>query len=214
MISEPQAESLTKELENPKYREIINKIARKYTRGTSIYWEDAVQTAYIKVMEALKAGRFRQGGVEEFYRWTTVVARFEIINFVKKEQKRNCQSLDTTISGTDLAWIDTIPSQEDTFDSVERGDLIIKAKEAITTLDTRYPQRGYLKLWQGKVAGKHYTELMQELGVSQGQISRLWNELVARVTVELGLQQVEAIKREKQKDSKLKNTPQKSQTKW
>lgn len=214
MLSESQAESLTKELENPKYREIINKIARKHTHRTSISWEDAAQTAYIKVMEAVKARKFRQGGIEEFYRWTTVVARFEIINFVKKEQKRNCPSLDTNINGTDLSWIDTIPSQEDIFDSEERADLIIKAKAAIKTLDTRYPQRGYLKLWQGKVAGKHYTELMQELGVSQGQISKLWNELVARVTVELGLQQVEAIKREQQKDSKLKNTPKKSQTKW
>ncbi|MEO1432996.1 MAG: sigma-70 family RNA polymerase sigma factor, partial [Cyanobacteria bacterium J06633_8] len=182
MLSEPQAESLIKELENPNYREIIHKIARKYTLSTSISWEDAAQTAYIKVMEAVKAGKFRQGGVEEFYRWMTVVARFEIINFVKKEKKRCCPSLDTNINGTDLAWIDTISSQEDIFDSYERADLIIKTKEAITTLDTRYPQRGYLKLWQGEVAGKHYTELMQELGVSQGQISKLWNELVARVT--------------------------------
>ncbi|MEO0839499.1 MAG: sigma-70 family RNA polymerase sigma factor [Cyanobacteria bacterium J06643_5] len=195
----------------------MNKIARKYTHRTSISWEDAAQTAYIKVIEAVKAKRFRQGGVEEFFRWVTVVARFEIINFVKKERYRNCQSLDTTIIGTDLSVIDTIPSQEDIFDSYERADLILKAKEAITTLDTRYPQRGYLKLWQGMVLSKKQTQLAQELEVSQGEVSRRWKELVARVTVELGLQpveQVEAIKREQQKGFKLKNMRKYSKTKW
>ncbi|BAY87668.1 hypothetical protein NIES267_71920 (plasmid) [Calothrix parasitica NIES-267] len=214
MFLEPQAEFLIQQVNSAKHREIINKIARKHTRGTSISWEDAAQTACIKVMEAVKAGRFRQGGVEEFYRWVTVVARFEIINFVKKERYRNCQSLDTTIIGTDLSVIDTIPSQEDLFYSCERADLIIKAKEAITILDTRYPQRGYLKLWQGMVASKKQTQLAQELGVSQGEVSKRWKELVARVVVELGLQQVEAIKREQQKGSKLKNTRKHSKTKW
>ncbi|MCJ8278439.1 MAG: sigma-70 family RNA polymerase sigma factor [Rivularia sp. ALOHA_DT_140] len=214
MQLKPQAEFLIKQLNSPKYREIINKIARKYTRGTSISWEDAAQTAYIKVMEAVKAERFRQGGVEEFYRWTTVVARFEIINFVKKEQNRSCPSLDTIITGTDLSWIDTIPSQEDIFDSVEHTDLIIKVKEAVINLDIRYPQQGYFKLWQGKFAHKHYTELMQDLGVSQGEISRRWKKLVALVLVELGLQEVEAIKEENQNYSKVKNTRKRSKTKW
>lgn len=217
MFSEPQAEFLMQQLNNPKHREIINKIARKHTHRTSISWEDAAQTACIKVMEAVKAGRFRQGGAEEFYRWVTVVARFEIINFVKKERYRNCQSVDTTIIGTDLSIIDTIPSQEDVFDCVERADLIIKAREAITTLDTRYPQRGYLELWQGMVASKKQTQLAQEMGMSQGEVSRRWKELVVRVAIELGLQpveQVEAIKREQQKGSKLKNTRKHSKTKW
>lgn len=217
MLLEPQPEFLIQQLNNSRYREIINKIAHKYIKGTSISWEDAAQTAYIKVVEAVKAGKFRQGGVEEFYRWAKVVARFEIINFVKKERYRSCQSLDITITGTDLSVIDTIPSQEDLFDSCERADLIIKAQEAITALNARYPQRGYLQLWEGKVAGKHYTKLMQELEVSQGEVSRRWKELVARVVIELGLEtieSVEAIKREKEKDSKLKNTRKRSKAKW
>ncbi|MGD1872975.1 MAG: sigma-70 family RNA polymerase sigma factor [Mastigocoleus sp.] len=188
MFSELQTECLLQQLENPKHREIITKIALKYTRGTSISWEDAVQTAYIKVIKALKTGQFHQAEVEKFYRWMTVVVRHEIINFVKKERSHNNQSLDTTIAGTDLSWIDTIPSQENIFDSVERADLIIKAKEAITVLDTHYPQYNYLKLWQGRVAFKKQKYLAQELGVSQGEISRRWKKLIEHIVIELGLE--------------------------
>ena len=66
------------------------------------------------------------------------------------------------------------------------------------------------------VASKKQTQLAQEMGMSQGEVSRRWKELVVRVAIELGLQpveQVEAIKREQQKGSKLKNTRKHSKTK-
>jgi len=34
---------------NPEYQKTIERIARKQTRGTTISWEDAAQTAYEKV---------------------------------------------------------------------------------------------------------------------------------------------------------------------
>jgi len=192
------------------HQEVIVKIARKYCYAN---WEDAAQTAMMKVYEAVKAGKFHQGGVVEFQRWATVVAKYEILNFVKKESLRSHQSLDATIIGTDVCLVDTIADEFNLLEAVARADLIIKAKQAIIDLDSLHPKRGYLKLWQLMVAGKTQTEQAFALGVSQGEVSKRWKELVGRVAIALGLLEPEAIKGEQQ-NSKLKDTRRRSKVQW
>ena len=185
--STSSVETFTQLLIDDKNQKIITKIARSYTKGTSISWEDAVQTAIVKVLEGLRAGKFRQGGIEEFQRWVTVVARYEIINLVQRERLRNCRSLYEIITGTDLPLIDTISDEFNMMDALVRKDLIIKVNEIIIRLDLRYPKRGYLKLWQGMVEHKKQTQMALELKISQGEISKRWKELVERITTTLGL---------------------------
>lgn len=184
-------------LRDPEYQRMIEKIALKYTKGTSISWQDAAQTAHFKVFQALKAGHFCHRGVRDFYYWSATVARFEIIDLIRKHKYQNWQSLDQKIPGTDFSMLDTIPDPLNVLEAVERDDLVDQALEAITALDHRYPSRGYLKLWQGKVQGKTETQLAAELGLSQGEISkRLNKELPKRIAEELGVLQVIDIHRQ------------------
>ncbi|AUT00970.1 RNA polymerase subunit sigma-70 [Nostoc sp. CENA543] len=213
MQSQPVAESLTPLIIDAKHQELITKIARKYTRGSSVSWEDAAQTAMMKVYEAVKAGKFHQGGVAEFQRWATVVARYEIINFVKKERLRNHHSLDANIFGTDLSWVETIPDESNLWDAVTRADLMSRAKQAIIDLDSHYSDRGYLQLWQLMVAGKTQTQQASALGISQGEVSKRWKELVGRVAIELGLLEAEAVKHTQQ-NTQLKHTRRRSKATW
>lgn len=171
----------------------IEKIARKYTKGTSISWEDAAQTAHIKVLEAVRAGKFRCGGIVEFYRWATTVARFEMIDLIRKEKQRHCISLDQPIAGTNLPLSETIADDFNLLDTVECADLIVKALDMVQILEHHYPDRHYLKLWQGQVQGKRQTELAVELGLTQSAVSKRWKELVHRIAEALGLLKVDAI---------------------
>lgn len=173
------------------HRQRIEKIARKHTRGTSISWEDAAQTAHKKVLEALKAGKFRKGKVKEFYHWAAIVARNEIEDLVRKEKRRNFLSLDETVPGTDLSRLETIADEFNSLDALERADFVLNAIDAIATIDRRYPHKHYLKLWQGLVQGKKQVQLVTELKISQGEISKRWKELVRRIAQELGLLQTE-----------------------
>lgn len=207
------AEAYTHLIVDAAHQELIAKIACKYTRESPVSWEDAAQTAMMKVYEAVNAGRFHQGGIEEFQRWATVVARYEIINFVKKERLRNHQSLDATIAGTDLSLLDTIPDRFDLLDAVARADLITNAKQAILNLDLRYRDRGYLKLWELRVEGKTQIQQASALGISQGEVSKRWQELVGRIAMELGLLEPEAVKRASQ-NTQLKHTRRRSKAKW
>ncbi len=184
-------------LSDPEYRRRVERIAFKYTRGTSISWQDAAQTSHMKVFQAVKGGHFHQGGAREFYCWAATVARFEIIDLIRKHSQQKWQSLDQTLPGTDLSLLETIPDEFNLLDALERADLVYRAIEAITVLDRRYPNRGYLKLWQGKIQGKTETQLAVELGVSQGEISkRLKKELAKRIAEELGLLEALDVKRE------------------
>ncbi len=176
----------------------IEKIARKYTRGSPIPWEDAFQTAEMKIIEAVKAGRFRQGEIEDFYRWASVVAKYEIIDFIRRESRRSCQSLDELIPGTNVSVLDNISDEFNLLDVVERADIVVKAIEAIFRLDKSYPQRGYLKLWQGMIENKKQTQLAFELGIGQPEISKRWKEMVGRIAEDLGLCQAKKVRRRSQ----------------
>lgn len=196
------------------YRQRLEKIARKYTRGTGLSWEDAVQTAYLKVLQAFQAGKFRQGEAEQFYYWAVTVARCVIIDFLRKESLRKCQSLDSNIPGTDITLLDTIPDEFSTLEATERADLILKALEAIYQLDKDYPQRKYLKLWQGKVDGKTQIQLAGELRISQGEISKRWQELLGRISESLGLFKIQDVKCKMQETSQRKKAATRSTKQW
>jgi RNA polymerase sigma factor (sigma-70 family) len=192
----PMRHSYESLLAAPDHQQRIKRIARKQTRGTTIDWEDAAQAAQIKILQALRQGKFHQGEPEAFYRWATTVARFEIIDLVRKEQHRRHTSLDAALPGTDLARLDTIADEFNAADNLERTDLVLRAIAAITELDQRHPDRGYLILWQGQVAGKKQTQLAADLGVTQGEVSKRWRELVGQVAAALGLVASTAVKRQ------------------
>jgi len=196
------------------YRQRLEKIARKYTRGTGLSWEDAFQIAHLKVFLAFQAGKFRQGSVEEFYYWAVAVARCAIIDFVRKESLRKYQSLDDNLPGTDMPLLDTIPDEFSTLDAIERADLILKALESIYKLDKCYPHLNYLKLWQGKVDGKTQTQIAAELRISQGEVSKRWQELVKRIAELLGLLEIKDMKHKLRKNCQHNTSDIRSKKQW
>lgn len=196
------------------YRQRLEKIARKYTRGTGLSWEDAFQIAHLKVFLASQAGKFRQGSVEEFYYWAVAVARCAIIDFVRKESLRKYQSLDDNLPGTDMPLLDTIPDEFSTLDAIERADLILKALESIYKLDKSYPHLNYLKLWQGKVDGKTQTQIAAELRISQGEVSKRWQELLKRIAELLGLLEIKDMKHKLRKNCQHKTSDRRSKKHW
>lgn len=178
-------------LSNSEQRRRIEQIARKHTRGTTILWEDAMQEAYLKVLQVTQAGKFRSGSIEDFYRWAVTVARFEIIDLVRQHKRQPCLSLDQTLPDTDLSLVETIADEFDALSSLERSDLVLEAIQAIVKLDRCHPDRKYWALWQGRVAGKTQTQLAVELDVAhQGAVSKRWKELVEGVTQVLSLEAV------------------------
>ena len=103
----------------------VERIAQKHTRGTQVCWEDATQVAFEKVLQATQAGKFRTGGVEEYFRWAVTVARFAIIDLVRKDNLCRCQSLDQNIPGTDVPLLETVADEFNLLDAVERADLVV-----------------------------------------------------------------------------------------
>jgi RNA polymerase sigma factor (sigma-70 family) len=207
---EPSTDSHEHLLIDLKHRYIIERIAKKYTRNSTVIWEDAAQTVYIKILEAVKAGKFRYGGTEEFFRWVTVVARYEVIDLVRRENRRQCQSLDQILPGTDLSVLDTIASELNLSDTIEQADFLFNIIKIIKLLDQRHPARGYLKLWFGIVKGKKQAQIAQDLGVAQPEVSKRRKELIVRIACELGLLQPQAVKRGQQKPKQRKR----SKTQW
>lgn len=196
------------------YCQRLEKIARKYTKGTGLFWEDAFQIANLKVLLAFQAGKFRQGSTEQFYYWAIAVARCVIIDSVRKERVRQCQSLDDKIPGTDMSLLETIPHEFSTSDAIERADLILKALECIYQLNQCYPHRNYLRLWQGKVDGKTQTQIAAELEISQGEVSKRWQELLGRIAELLGLLDIKDMKHKLQKIRQQNKASNRSLKQW
>jgi RNA polymerase sigma factor (sigma-70 family) len=202
----PQPHIYERLLIDSEHQQRLVRIARKQTAGSPIEWEDAVQIAQMKVLQALRSGKFRQGEPADFYRWAATVARFEIIDLVRKAKINPCSSLDANLPGTNLAVLDTIADkfEFDAAETLERADLVLRAIAAITTLDRQYPQRGYQILWNGQVAGTKQAQLAVEIGITQGEVSKRWQELVGRVAEVLGLVSISDIKREQENRRKQK----------
>lgn len=179
-------------LTNLEHRLRVQKIARKNTLGTSVSWEDAAQTAQIKLLQAVQAGKFRKGDADAFYRWAATVARYAVIDLVRKEHHPSI-SLDQPIPGTDLPIGDTLSDPFDALEALERAELVQMAIAAIIALDKTYPDRGYGILWHGYLQGHTQGQMAAELHLTQGAISKRWKELTQRVAEHLGLVNPQAI---------------------
>ncbi|NER36785.1 MAG: sigma-70 family RNA polymerase sigma factor [Oscillatoria sp. SIO1A7] len=186
-------------LSDGRYRQKVERLAQKNSAGTSLSWEDAAQEAQKKVLLAARSGKFRQGGVKEFYSWAAAIALNCIKDLVRKERRRmNCQSLSQTIPGTEIALEETIADDFNSWDAVERANLALQVREAIETINRRYPGKKYLQLWQGLLEDKTQSQLAADLGVQQPAVSKIQKELLRRVAAELGLVTVDRVRREQQ----------------
>jgi RNA polymerase sigma factor (sigma-70 family) len=173
-------------LTNPAHLSRITQIARKQTKGSTVDWQDALQAAQVKLIVSIRAGKFSYGTEPDFDRWASTVARFEIIDLVRKSKCRQWDSLDRPLADN-LTLIDTIADPFNSFTAIETADLVLRVKAAIINLDQRYPDRSYYQLWLGKVNEHTQAEIATGLGLTQSAISKRWQELLQRLTVELGL---------------------------
>lgn len=174
-------------LTNPAHLDRITKIARKQTQGSTVDWQDALQTAQIKLIVSIRAGKFRYGTEQDFDRWANTVARFEIIDLVRKSKCREWDSLDRSLADN-LTLLDTIADPLNSFTTIEVADLVVQVKTAISNLDRLYPDRSYYQLWLGKVNEQTQAEIAKRLGLTQSAISKRWQELLYRLTIELGME--------------------------
>jgi RNA polymerase sigma factor (sigma-70 family) len=173
-------------LADPSHLARISQIARKQTRGSTVDWQDALQTAQLKLIVSIRAGKFTYGTEQDFDRWAMAVTRFEIIDLVRKSKCREWESLDRPLADN-LTLLDTIADPLNSFTTVEIADLVIQVKTAIINLDRLYPDRSYYQLWLGKVNEQTQAEIARGLGLTQSAISKRWQELLCRLTIELGL---------------------------
>ncbi len=93
------------------HRKILEKIARKRTYNSSISWEDALQIAYLKIIEAIQAGKFSGDTIKDFYCWSAKVAKNSIIDCIYQEKNRYCMSLDRYVSETDVPLLETLSNK-------------------------------------------------------------------------------------------------------
>ncbi len=185
ILHSPHLNRLEYRLSDPEHLRRITQIAHKQTRGTTVDWQDALQTAQLKLIKGLRAGKFT-GTEVEFDRWALTVAKFAIIDLVRCSMRHQTQSIDR-LSEDNLAIIDTLTNFEDELDNIEAADFIWQVREKILALDRLYPTRYYYRLWQGKVNDHTQSEIAQELGLSQGTVSKRWQELIAHLALELGM---------------------------
>jgi RNA polymerase sigma factor (sigma-70 family) len=174
-------------LTNPAHLRRITQIARKQTQGSTVDWQDAVQAAQLKLIVSVRAGKFSYGAAADFDRWASTVARFEIIDLVRKSKCRQWDSLDRPLADN-LNLIDTIADPLNSFTVLETADLVLRIKAIMIDLDRLYPDRSYYQLWLGKVNEQTQAEIATGLGLTQSAISKRWQELLQRLTVELGLE--------------------------
>jgi RNA polymerase sigma factor (sigma-70 family) len=173
-------------LTDPANVQQMTQIARKQTRGSTVDWQDALQSAQFKIITAIRAGKFTYGTELDFDRWAATVARFEIVDLVRKSKRREWDSIDRPLA-PNLTLLDTIADPHNAFTAMEAADLSSQVKTIIIALDKLYPNRSYYDLWRGKVDEKNQTEIANELGLSQSVISKRWRELFALLAIELGL---------------------------
>jgi RNA polymerase sigma factor (sigma-70 family) len=168
----------------PDHIQRITNIARKQTKGSGVHWQDGLQTAQLKLLVAIRAGKFKAGTERDFDRWAATVARFEIIDLLRKAKNREWESLDRPLA-EGFTVIETIADPFDGLTAIDAADLICAVRTAVLKLDRRYPNRAYYRLWQGKIAEETQEAIAQALGLTQGAVSKRWQELLQRLATEL-----------------------------
>jgi RNA polymerase sigma factor (sigma-70 family) len=195
----------------------VEAIAKKNIRGTSIHWEDAAQIVHLKLLEVVRAGRFREGSEEQFYRWAASVAKHTIIDFVRKElrHERN-RRLDKSIAGTELKLLDTVPSPVDEMDTLESTNLTHKILDALVQLDHSHPGKHYRQIVCGLANGQTQTKLAKELGITQSAISKRLKELPKLMDgiLQLGIFSAQTVGQTNQNLRKSKTLRQRSDEQW
>jgi RNA polymerase sigma factor (sigma-70 family) len=186
----------------------LEQIARKQTRGSGVDWEDALNAAQYKILKAFQSGKFRDGDADAFYRWACSVARFEIIDLVRKDKRERCSSLDQSIGEGESTWLELVADDFNALDSLVRSDLVERAIAAIVAIDQAQPEKCFLQLWQAKLTDKRQTELAAELGLTQSAISKRWKELTHQLTAHLGWLEMPA------PNLAVANTRQRSTQQW
>ncbi|MGG6269975.1 sigma-70 family RNA polymerase sigma factor [Leptolyngbya sp. AN10] len=193
----------------------IEAIAKKRTQGTSVSWEDAAQIANMKLLQAVRAGKFRDGDWVKFFRWATSVAKNEIIDLVRKE-KRYCPiSLDQSMFGTELTILENLPGDSNPLDSLEIADLTLSAIDALNAIDQKYPHKHYRHLCIGQANGQTQAQLAAELGITQSAVSKRIKELALLMdeALELGLFSAKAVK-QRHSSSKRTSARKRSNSQW
>ena len=178
-------DSLKYRLSEPEHLRKITQIAHKQTRCTNVDWQDALQTAQFKLIKGLRAGKFT-GTDAEFDRWALTVAKFAIIDLVRSSMRHHTHSIDW-LSENHLAIIDTLTNFDDELANIESADFAWQVRERVLAFDRLYPTRSYYRLWLGKVNDQTQSEIARELGLTQGTISKRWQELIAYLASELGM---------------------------
>ncbi len=178
-------DSLKYRLSEPEHLRRITQIAHKQTRCTNVDWQDALQTAQFKLIKGLRAGKFI-GTDAEFDRWALTVAKFAIIDLVRSSMRHHTQSIDR-LSADHLAIVDTLTNFDDELANIESADFAWQVRERVLAFDRLYPTRSYYRLWLGKVNDQTQSEIAQEIGLTQGTISKRWRELIAYLASELGM---------------------------
>jgi RNA polymerase sigma factor (sigma-70 family) len=173
-------------LTEPDHVQRITQIAQKQTRGSNVDWQDALQAAQLKLLMTVRASKFISGNEQDFDHWATMVAKFEIIDLVRKAKRQSWESTDRLFTDN-LAVIDTIVDSIDELMAIERADLLSLVRATVMKLDALYPERRYQRLWLSKVQEQTQLEIAQELGLTQSAISKRWQELMSRLAIELNL---------------------------
>ncbi len=186
----PDRQRLCELLADREHHRRLEQIARKQTRGSGVDWEDARNAAQYKILKAVQSGKFRYGDAAAFERWASSVARFEIIDLVRKDKREHCASLDQTIgSEGETSWLELVADDFNALDSVIRSDLVERAIAAIVALDQAHPEKCFLQLWQAKLMDKRQADLAAELGLTQSAISKRWQELTQQLIIYLRWQE-------------------------
>jgi RNA polymerase sigma factor (sigma-70 family) len=194
----------------------IEAIARKNTRGTAVYWEDALQVANLKLLQAVRAGKFREGDVNQFYHWTTRVAKFAIIELVRKEKRHAQTSFDKTITATDLTLLETLPDGSNLLESLEDADLKLKILDCLNQLDRTHPKKHYRQICLGQAEGQTQVELARALGITQSAVSKRIKEVALLVdeALNLGFFSLDTVKHEHQKVRQSQTHRRRSSQQW
>jgi RNA polymerase sigma factor (sigma-70 family) len=168
----------------PDHIQRITNIARKQTKGSGVHWQDGLQTAQLKLLTAIRAGKFQAGTEQDFDRWATTVARFALIDLVRKSKGRDWESLDRPLA-EGFTVMETISDPFDGLSAIDAADLVCAVRTAVLKLDRLYPDRAYSRLWQGKINEETQGAIAQDLGLTQSAVSKRWQELLQRLAAEL-----------------------------